>query len=342
MRRWLWIAAVLILIVAGDAALWMFATRRLAAGLSAWVTAQRAAGWHISVTDQRTGGWPFAAALRLSQVAVDGGAQFVGGGIAWRADRVDLRIAVFHPMTLQIDASGVGRIRIGAGADVPYAANRLVVGVPLWSAVTPNAVGISADGLTAGRPDQTLTIQKLMARISVTPEAIAGEPAVSTSLGMSGIVLPPRRDWALGQRIASLAADVTLSGPLPGKGGLSERAVTWRDDGGVLDIRALQAVWGPLHLRAKASVQLDSDLQPVGTGSATMAGYTATADELAARGVVTQGAAIAAKALLSLMAQTPAGGGASEVRVPLSLQHRTLSMRKVPLVRVPVLDWPPQ
>lgn len=342
MRRWPWIAAVLILIVAGDAALWRFAIRRLEGGLSDWVTAQRAAGWHVTATDQQSGGWPFAAALRLSHVAIEGGQPFVRGGIVWQADGVTLRVAVFHPMTLQIDASGVGRVRMASGPDVPYSASRLVIGVPLRTTTTPNSASVSAEGLTTGQPGRSVTIHHLMARISVTSEAITGEPAVSISLSASDIVLPPRPDWALGQRIASVAADVTLDGPVPDKGSLSERAITWRDDGGVLDVRALQAMWGPLHLRAMARMQLDSDLQPVGTGSATVAGYTATADELAEHGVVTQGAAIAAKALLSLMAHTSEDGTASEVSVPLSLQHRTLSMRQVPLVRIPPLDWPPR
>jgi hypothetical protein len=342
MRRWLWIAAILILIVAGHAALWMFATRRLETGLSEWVTAQRAAGWHVTISDQRTSGWPLAATLRLSDVAIEGGQPFVRSGIAWRADRVALGIALFHPMTLQIDASGVGRVRLGGGQEVPYSASRLVVSLPLRTIVTENSACIAAEGVTTGRPGQTVSIHHLMARISLAPEAIAGEPAVSISFSAFGIGLPPGPDWALGERIASVAADVALDGPVPAKGSLSERAIMWRNDGGVLDIRTLQAVWGPLHLRAMARMQLDANLQPVGTGSATMAGYTATADQLAEHGVVTQGAAIAAKALLSLMAHTPAGGTSSEVSVPLSLQHRTLSMRQVPLVRVPPLDWPPQ
>jgi hypothetical protein len=342
MRRWLWIAAVLILIVGGDAALWRFATERLEAGLSGWVTAQRAAGWQVSATDQRRSGWPFAATLRLDHVAVDGGQPLVGGGIAWRADHVTLRLGVFHPMTLQIDASGAGRIRVAGRPEVPYTANRLVVDAPLSAATPPGSAGVSAEALTAGRPGQTVTIHRLTGQVSVVPEAIAGEAAVSMSLNVSGILLPPRPDWPLGQRIASLAADAVLGGPLPGKGSLSERAITWRDDGGVLHIRALHAVWGPLHLRAKARLQLDPDLQPVGTASVTMVGYTATANALATHSVMTQGAAIAAKALLSLMAHTPASGGPSEVKVPLSLEHRTLSMRQVPLVRVPALDWPQQ
>lgn len=341
MRRWLWIAAVLILIVAGDAALWWYATRRLEAGLSDWVAAERAAGWQVSVADRRTGGWPFAAALVLHHVAVNGGPRLAGDAIAWQSDRVILRLAIYRPTILRIDASGGGRVRVAGGPDLPYSAGRLVVGVPLWAAKPPDSAAIFADALTAGPPGQSVTIDHLTAHVSAAPEAIAGEPAVSISLSASGIGLPPKPDWPLGHRIASFATNAVIGGPLPGKGGLSERAVTWRDDGGTLHIRALRAVWGPLHLRATATLQLDPDLQPAGTGSVTMVGYRATADALATHGVMTQGGAVAAKALLSLIAETPASGGPSEVTVPLTLQHRTLSMRAVPLVRLPALDWPP-
>jgi hypothetical protein len=342
MRRWLWIAVVLILIAAGDAALWRFATRRLEAGLSDWMTAQRAAGWQVSIADQRTGGWPFAAALNLHHVAIERDQLPGGSGIAWQSDRVVLRIAVFRPTTLQIDASGAGRVRLARSLDLPYSASRLVLAVPLRATRLPPSAVIVAKALTAGQPGQIVSIHDLTAHGSLAPEAIAGEPAVSISLDASDIVLPPGPDWPLGPRLASLAANAVLGGPLPTRGSLSERATTWRDDGGVLHVGALRAVWGPLHLRARATLQLDADLQPVGDGSATIVGYTATANALASHGVMTQGAAVAAKALLSLMAHTPADGGPSEVEVPLSLQHRTLSMRQVPLVRLPALDWPRQ
>ncbi len=342
MRRWLWIAVILILIVAGDAALWRFATRRLEAGLGDWVTAQRAAGWQISIEDQRTGGWPFAAALNLHHVGIERGQLPGDDDIAWQSDRVILRIAVFRPTTLQIDASGAGHVRVAGSLDVPYSASRLVVAVPLRATRLPPSAVTVAEALTAGQPGQTVTVHDLTVHGSVAPEAIAGEPAVSISLDASGIVLPARPDWPLGQRLASLAANAVLGGPLPATGSLSERATIWRDDGGVLHVGALRAVWGPLHLRARARLQLDSNLQPVGTGSATIVGYTATANALATHGVMTQSAAVAAKALLSLMAHTPAGGGPSEVEVPLSLQHRTLSIQEVPLVRLPALDWPRQ
>ena len=44
-------------------------------------------------------------------------------------------------------------------------------------------------------------------------------------------------------------------------------------------------------------------------------------------------------ALATLMAGSGDGDQPSAVDVPLTLQYRTLSMRQVPLVRLPELDW---
>ena len=80
----------------------------------------------------------------------------------------------------------------------------------------------------------------------------------------------------------------------------------------------------------------------MGSGNGRVVGYAATLDKLAAGGMLTKSAATVAKALLSLMAGAEDPDQPSSVDVPLTLQYRTLSMRQVPLVRLPELDWPPQ
>ena len=85
---------------------------------------------------------------------------------------------------------------------------------------------------------------------------------------------------------------------------------------------------------------LDDQIQPMGSGNARIAGYADTLDRLAAAGMLTKSVAVAAKAILSLMAGTSDTDQPASVDVPLTLQFRTLSMRQVPLVRFPELDWP--
>ncbi len=121
---------------------------------------------------------------------------------------------------------------------------------------------------------------------------------------------------------------------------LAEQAAAWRDGGGSLEVRHLALVWGPLDLTASATLALDDQLQPMGAGSARLVGYAETLDALAAHGAISRSAATATKAVLSLMAHNPEDGSPPDVEVPLTLQYRTLSMRQVPLVRLPEVDWP--
>jgi hypothetical protein len=131
-----------------------------------------------------------------------------------------------------------------------------------------------------------------------------------------------------------------LNGPFQSAGNITSGAQAWRDGGGSLEVTHLAMGWGPLGLSSSATLALDDQLQPMGSGSARIVGYGEALDRLAAGGLLTRSAATAAKAVLSLLAGTGDGGEPSEVDVPLTLQYRTLSMRQVPLVRLPELDWP--
>jgi hypothetical protein len=144
----------------------------------------------------------------------------------------------------------------------------------------------------------------------------------------------------LGPRIASLVLRGALDGPVPHSRAAAERASVWRDGGGTLQVQHLAVTWGPLDLTASATLTLDEQLQPMGTGSARIVGYAESLDALAAHGVISRSAATAAKAVLSLLAHTPEDGSPPDVEVPLTLQYRTLSMRQVPLLRLPEIDWP--
>jgi hypothetical protein len=146
----------------------------------------------------------------------------------------------------------------------------------------------------------------------------------------------------LGSTISSLSFDGKLNGQLPPPGPIASWAEAWRDGGGSLEIAHLAVGWGPLGVTGGASLALDDQLQPMGSGTTHLVGYAEALDKLAAGAVLTKSAATAAKAVLSLLAGSGAGNEPASVDVPLTLQYRTLSMRQVPLLRLPELDWPAQ
>lgn len=344
-RLWLILLGALLVLIAGDALYWRIAENSLEAGFLAWMDARRAAGWTATAGPPVRGGWPLAATLSVPDVSLTGGEPDIAGGLTWSAARLVLRIQLLRPRRLEVALHGMQHLRLADGPDVPYTADRLGALLPLQAGAPPRSFTITASSLRAGIPTGTgatsaLTVGSLHLHGELRPGAQSGEPAVALSLSAEAIGLPPDMAWPLGPRIASITADGALDGPLPRGRGLAARAADWRDGGGTLDIQSLALNWGPLDLSASATLALDDQLQPMGTGTARVIGYAETLDALAAHSVLSRSAATAAKAVLSLLAHVPDDGGAPDVEVPLTLQYRTLSMRQVPLVRLPELDWP--
>lgn len=339
-RRRLWIIVVVVplLLLAADTLYWRIAESHLADGLAAWLAARRAEGWVAVTAAPVQGGWPLAATLVVPNVSLTGGADDIPQGLAWTAERLTLRYALLRPGEMTVTAEGTQRLRVADGPSISYVAQQMQLVLPLQSG-TPSFVELSADGVHARVPgDKDFSLGALRLHVDLRPDAPAGEPAMAFAL-QADAVSPPPFERVLGPRIASLTADGALDGPVSQAGTPSARAMAWREAGGSLAIRHLALEWGPLDLSGSATLALDEHLQPTGAGSARAVGYADTIDALAAHGLITRSAATATKAVLALLAHNPADGGPPDVEVPLTLQFRTLSMRQLPLMRLPELDW---
>jgi hypothetical protein len=333
------------LLVAADTLYWRMAERNLEDGLAAWIAEYRASGWTATVGQPVRGGWPLAATLTVPEVLLMGGDPDIPGGLTWRTDRLVLRVALLQPGLLEVASEGAQRLRLAGGPEIPYAAEQLHMALPLQPGAPARFAVVTAHDLRASIPaggDATasLTIGSIDLQLEFRPAAQSGESALGFSLNAEAVGLPAAFARSLGPRIAILALQGALDGPVPRAHALGERASAWRDGGGTLEIRHLAVNWGPLDLTASATLALDEQQQPMGTGSARVIGYAETLDALATHGMISKSAATAAKAVLSLLAHTPEDGGPPDVEVPLTLQYRTLSMRQVPLLRLPELDWP--
>jgi len=343
-RLWILAPAVVVLLLAAHYAFWRYEAGQLDAGFGAWLADRRAAGWTVSAGAAERGGWPLAVTLTVPQVALRGGEPDIPGGLAWSAERLDLQIDLLSPGTLELRAEGEQHLRLADRPDVAYTADSTVALLPLEAETPPHAVSLTVRNLRAGTPDidpaASLTVGLVQFDGAIAPAAPAGEAALTYRLSTEAIALPAVRAWALGSRISSLAIEGAVDGPVPMARGLVPRATAWRDGGGTFEIKHLTMGWGPLGLSGAATLALDARLQPMGTGSVRLVGYAASLDALVAGRVLTANAAVAAKAVLSLLATVPEDGGPPEVEVPLTLQDRTLSMRQVPLLKVPEIIWP--
>jgi hypothetical protein len=342
---------VLLALVLVHTLVWQFAGSRLRSGYAAWTDAMRARGWTVTGDAPVAGGWPMAAALSVANMRIAGGQDDIPGGIEWRAGRVELAIALLSPRRLAIEPSGEQQFRIGNAPEIRYTAGSLRAILPL------------ADSEAAGSADVAGTDLRPVLAFSATPVSVAamtghvdwnaaagrGEPALIVAVGMNGVALPPLqagRVWPLGSAIRSATVEAALSGPVPAAPAsaaqyLIARAPGWRDGGGALDVARFGVTWGPLDLSGDATLSLDAQLQPAGSGTMHAAGQSETLDMLVANRAINRNTEIAVRALLGLLARTPADGGPPEVDLPVTLKDRTLSAGGFPVAKLPQVTWQP-
>jgi hypothetical protein len=345
MRRSYWVTfvAIPVLLVAGETVYWRIAAERLRTGYQTWLAAQAAQGWDIGSGPLSVGGWPRSAALNVPNLTLRHSGPTVPGDLNVASAGVTLSVSLFDPGTLRLSLTGPTHVRAGDLPDVIVTGNTTSLSVPLQQD-SPLSLALYGRDMrleaSTGAWHVTVGLLNARAEFAADPPADQSRPAATFAISSEAIALPSTYKWPLGPNISSLSTDGTLNGPLPGTRGVTSWAEAWRDGGGSLEIRHLAMGWGPLGLTGSATLALDDQLQPMGSGNGRIVGYAETLDRLAAGGALSKSAATAAKAVLSLMAGTTDTDDSPSVDVPLTLQYRTLSMRQVPLVRLPELDWP--
>jgi hypothetical protein len=335
-------ATLLAATAAGHALLWQQVVDRLAEGFATWTAIRRAEGWHVAHGPPRRGGWPFTASLTVPEPRLAAGTDLVPGGAEWRTGSVVLRINPLRPDRLTLEMPGRHALRID-GAALSVVAEHLDVALPLRGDADPReTVAAEARGLEIDMPERAAAIRSASLRIGMADENGGGRPATALRLSVADMTLPPGLAGTarLGSTVERIGLDLILTGPLGPALDPARRAAAWRDGGGALEVRALDARWGEAAASASATLALDGALQPAGNGTVRISGGDALLDAAGSAGLLSPFAAAAARvALRALTRAPPGGGGPAQAELPLALRNRTLNLGSVPLARLPALDW---
>jgi hypothetical protein len=323
-RRWpRLLAAVLSLLLLADAAVWLAAERALAARLSGWTEMMARQGVEATVGPARWGGFPLAASSRVAL-------SLRAGSAVLRSDQVVLSLSPTQP----------GRLLVGLPASVTVEDPLL----PPLSLASPDwrmTVRLDGSGVIATDARDLLTswagpggvpqqVTAALLHLQATPTAESLD-LVGSAQSIDLPEAPPGGVLPLGRHVASVAFEAVLAGRL------SSGVAGWRASGGAVTVRRLAVGYGPLGLSGGGRLTLDAQLQPEGDAALTVLGYAETLDALVASHVLSTHAAQAAGAVLGLLARPPAGGGAPEVALNLTLRDRVLTAAGFPLLRLPRL-----
>ncbi|MBD0272743.1 MAG: DUF2125 domain-containing protein [Acetobacteraceae bacterium] len=329
--------ATAFLAAAGHSAGWFWLCDRLEEGFATWAAIRRAEGWRVEHGPPRRGGWPFSASLVLPGFRLEGGAGLLPGGVDWRTEGLALRVSPPRLDRLALEAPGRHRLRLGGTELPPFTADRLDAALPLRS----NGNGPPSEANAVARSLRFGAVEVASASVDFDARPEGRDSANTLRASAAGVALPPGLPGTdrLGRVVDRIGLDLVLTGAVPPGGDPARRAAAWRDGGGGLEIRALDARWGEVAASAAAALTLDGALQPAGAGTLRLTGGEALLEAAGGAGLLPPFTAAAAAFALRALSRPPQEGGPARAEVPLALRDRTLRLGPVVLGRLPALEW---
>lgn len=145
-----------------------------------------------------------------------------------------------------------------------------------------------------------------------------GETGQQIAVRVDGMTVEGMDDFPLGKSIQQIAVSSVLQGTiekLPSESSLSK----WRDEGGFLDIQALDIQWGEGAIEGQGRLALDTEDRPIGTLKTQILGYEEILAALTTTGKIDPNAARMIGFALSQLS-TKDAEGRSFIKMPLSAQ----------------------
>lgn len=179
---------------------------------------------------------------------------------------------------------------------------------------------------------QTNAMQLQLEQPAIPPTSHI-ETGLRLAIAMQEAQLPP--DWlhAMPRQLSALALNARIMGSPPDWRGLP-MVESWRNDGGTLELDALDFTWSNLNGRMQATLALDKNTQPQGAGTIelmldptmpTSADYTVFNNTVSG--------------LFGFMAKTNPATGMKTITLPIALQERQLTLGIVPITKMPEIPW---
>jgi hypothetical protein len=302
LRRPIPLALLALGLLAAIGGAWFWAAARLDAGWARWVAERRAEGWQIEHGPPERGPPGAAVTLRVPELRIAAPAGAIPGGLGYRAEALRLALSWREPGHLAMLPQGAQSLTL-AGQALPLAAERL--------------------GMRLALADGTTRLEGQTLRIGAAEPLAIGSLGVTLRRGAADFSAERLMHPAL--RVIGAPVDA-LSGEL----GVAPAA---------LDIRRTELRWGRVRAELSGRLAPDAERQPAGRMTLRLRGAEAGLDALASAGLLPGAAAPAARALLRFSARDPGDGGGPLVELPAELRDRNLTIARIPVTRLPPLDW---
>lgn len=318
---------------------WFLLAARAEQAIDREIAGLAARGLAVSYTGRRLTGYPYRLSAEFTGLALGPSGGAPGGRSDWRweSDRVAAHVEPWNLRHVVAVFDGAHRLQTARGASIPATAESARASLVLDDTGRPlRAVVDAADiefAAAAGFPGAEAERVRLAARRATGAGEEAARADVDVAVRIDGLSVAEEGRAVVAHPVRRMSAEGTLRGPPPAAWTPAEIA-RWRDGGGAFAVRDVAFEWGPVSLHGDGEIGLDEALRPRGGIDARIAGFPALVDLLRDEGVIDDGVALALTLALGLLAETPDGGGAPRVAVPITLGEGRLRIGPVPVLRI--------
>ncbi len=318
---------------------WTSLADGVVAGIERWIDDRRAAGYEIGHAGYEVRGFPFRLTLVVEAPRIAWPA--APNGFDWRGEWITAYLQPWDPTHVIVDLQG--RQRLGWTVGGVDSAITLIAEVARLSVILDRAGKLkrySADVQGAeitldDRPPAPVARIRMAGRHNRGEDDARPDGSIDLSFHVERFELPADRTSPLGRILENFQVVAFLPAPVPAEASHAA-LIRWRDSGGKVDLRRLEAKWGPLEVTGHGTAGLDRAMRPVGSLNAEIRGHEKTLDALVAARQMSRSDAKIANFALKLLSRKGADGRRF-VKAPVNLQDGWLYVGPVPILPLPPL-----
>ena len=314
-------------------AYWLLIVDHIETVIDDWIADQQREGMRFSYRKLEFSGFPFWLHIRME------GAKMLieqENSWEWHPSALVAGIRPWNPTKIALDLSGVHQFVGARHVDLTLRNLGAVINFQERGAWRGTLTG---EGVSAGFSlAKTFSAKSVKLDVHWRGNLVeAGQSPLRLDFSGDNIKLPANWSFPLGREVAILQLTTYVVEPF--KVLLDPEFLRrWRDGGGTLELERLRLEYGPLRLDGDGTFALDYNLQPMGALVVRAEGFIETLDLLRSRNKIGIAEATAAKMMLLVLAHQ-SRDGPSRIRVPLTLQDREVTLKSLPIMRVPRIDW---
>ncbi|OHC73847.1 MAG: hypothetical protein A3G18_04435 [Rhodospirillales bacterium RIFCSPLOWO2_12_FULL_58_28] len=309
--------------------------------VNGWMEMRRAEGYQVKYESFRLSGFPLIIRMEMKEIA------FAAKGDApswsWRGDKAVVEASPWNPWRMAVSMPGGYRLDIAQkNGPAAYAGvvEEFTVRFPTGGGWPPQGEltvrNLSLSDAGSGRAAASRVVMKI--ERTGTGNADYRTPTIIFRFEAEGVNAPGILSLPLGGNISLLAVEGSVLGAIP-PGPWPEALGVWRDAGGTLEVKRLDAALGPLTLKAGGAMALDAMAQPIGAFTAKVQGFFETVEELRKDGIIGGKDAVTATAVLGAMARKSKDGAPTTLNLSLTIQDRRIYAGPVAFAELPAIPW---